>query len=172
MFKADENFSHDEPVWDHASPRRSIGALPHLLEPNKSSAGVATTKQGLGAIETGYEESCSLCSDTLPGNGTPPANAKFAGVLERALDAAAARALAHEKRSLNKLQVRFCVTHHCCRHGLTIIVGTASPYWTLTNEAQEKVIRRVTWQELEARAAELPSLVDEVIAELEARLDL
>ena len=93
-----------------------------------------------------------------------------AGVAQ-ALGAAVARAFEHERRSCHKLEVRFSFNHTGCDDGLTIIAGIADPDWAALDASRDKGVRRIAWSDLEPRAAELPSLVDEAVAELEANID-
>jgi len=99
-------------------------------------------------------------------------NRAFGGALGQAIGAAVARALEHERRSRHKLEIRFSVSHDCCRDGLIIVAGLADPDWAALDENKDQIVRRIAWADLEPRACELPSLVDEAVAELEASLDL
>ena len=110
------------------------------------------------------------CSDAaLP---PAPANRLFGGALGQAIGAAVTRALEHEQRCAHKLEIQFSVGHGCCRDGLTIIARIADPDWAALDNGKDRSVRRIAWSDLEPRACELPQLVDETVAELEANLDL
>jgi hypothetical protein len=114
---------------------------------------------------------CVVCQSG-PALPQAPVNRAFGGALGQALGAAVGRALEHERRSRHKLEIRFSVSHDCCRDGLIIVAGLANPDRAALDKSKDQIVRRIAWSDLEPRACELPSLVDEAVAELEASLDL
>jgi hypothetical protein len=110
------------------------------------------------------EEVCVVCRGHRPAQPTP-ANRGLGGPVGHAIGAAASRALERERQSPHKIEVRFSITHECCRQELTIMAGQADSANQTTT-----VVRQIAMAELEDRAHELPGLVDDAISELEAQL--
>jgi hypothetical protein len=84
--------------------------------------------------------------------------------LGRAIVEATARAHAHQRTSTRGMIVGL----HYCEDALTILarIGHCSPEELETQS--DLGVRRIPWSELARRGAELPALVDEVVAEVEA----
>jgi hypothetical protein len=84
--------------------------------------------------------------------------------LGRAIVQATARAHAHQRTSTRGIIVGL---YHC-EDALTIIARIGHSSHEEIDKQSDLGVRRIPWDELGRRGAELPALVDEVVAEVEA----
>jgi hypothetical protein len=89
-----------------------------------------------------------------------------------AIAAALARAKAHEALSTRKLRVRFLFAYGNDDSCLTMVAHIAAHNAAELEAQAGKGVRRVPWAELDERANELEALVDEIVAEIDASVNI
>ena len=84
-----------------------------------------------------------------------------------AIKAAIERAQEHERLSPRKLRVRLMTRWGDDSGGVTIAARFAARSVNELEAQRERGMRRVAWEDLDARASDLSALVDEAVADAE-----